>query len=158
MAQPWWVKVEGGDDAVNGMANFGVDSALRNSWYVANHTDLMSSPELGAAVMGANVDYGTAVRLDLAFKASKSQQQLGLQRSGGVPESMTDPLLSRPAQAQQAATQQQQKASPSGFWSGAWNSLKQAFHGSFGLNAGVQEAIQNDDKLKSIPAAPEAAA
>lgn len=112
---PWWARVKGGHNAVQGMANFNVQPSLRNAWYVQNSTRLNDNPELSAAVSSANVPYALARRLDLAFQASKAQKQQNIQADAGRSPAMHDPAQSQPAQAQ-ASADQQKEPERHGFW------------------------------------------
>lgn len=103
---PWWVRVKGGQNAIQGMANFGVSDSLRNAWLVQNQTRLNDNPELAAAVTKAGVPYALARRMDLAFQATKAQKQQNIQAEAGRSPAMQDPTQTRPAQAQARADQE----------------------------------------------------
>ena len=112
---PWWVRVKGGQNAIQGMANFGVSDSLRNAWLVQNQTRLNDNPELAAAVTQAGVPYAVARRMDLAFQATKAQKQQNIQTEAGRSPAMQDPTQSQPAQAQ-ARADQEQPQERHGFW------------------------------------------
>lgn len=115
--KPWWVTVKGGQNAVRGMANFGVQPALRNAWMVQNRTRLNENPELSAAVNQAGVPYALARRMDLAFQATKAKKQQDIETSAGRTPAMQNPAVSQPAQAQRRAEQEKPKEDEGGgFW------------------------------------------
>jgi hypothetical protein len=140
---PWWVRVKGGRNAIQGMANFGVSESLRNAWYVQNQTRLRDNPELSAAVSSANVPYATARRMDLAFQASKAEKQQNIEAAAGRSPAMQNPAQSMPAQAQVRANAEKPKERH-GFFEHVWGGVQ-----DFASWLGADKPVIGDTVLDS---------
>lgn len=130
----WWANLEGGDEAIQAATNIARSPHLENAWRISNYTKLEKNPEVLSAVLGSQLPFAHARRLDNAVQAEKAAKVDAIYNEAGIPQAMRDPSIKSPAEAAQAARKQkialQAQDQGGGFWDAVGTPFRAAWQGT----------------------------
>lgn len=75
MSRPWWLQLEGGDEAAERVRNLDTSPILQSAWIIQNETRLGRDPEIAAAAVASGMPGPYIKRLDNAIQNAKKAKQ-----------------------------------------------------------------------------------
>lgn len=108
--------VQGGDEAIERVANWNLNKNLQNVWLATEYTRLRETPEILAAAIKGGMSYPAMRRLDNALQAERATKVGQILDNAGIDRGMMDPRTTSIAAARKAAVQRKAQVEAESNW------------------------------------------